>query len=136
MRRKGRYLSETFVRSEDARRWARETECRVDRGEAPTSARAGRVASFGDLIDLHIADMCEVGKAPGRSKHATLEMLKRELGNLKFNQIDRERLVQFGRARAAQGAGPVTLSIDIGIIRLALSHAAAVVRFATHEAPR
>ena len=61
-RRKGRHPNETFVRSDDAKRGARETECRVDRGEAPTSARARRVASFGDLIDLHIADTCEVGQ--------------------------------------------------------------------------
>lgn len=37
-----------------------------------------------------------------------------------------ERLIQFGRARSKAGAGPVTLGIDIGAIRLALSYASAV----------
>jgi integrase len=101
-------------------------EGRIDRGELPTSARARGVATFEDLIDLHIADMSEVGKAPGRSKDATLVMLKRELGKLRMTQLDRELIVQFGRKRAAQGAGPVTLAMDIGAIRLVLSHAAAV----------
>ncbi len=35
-------------------------------------------------------------------------------------------MVKFGRKRAAEGAGPVTVSMDIGVIRLAMSHAAAV----------
>lgn len=101
-------------------------EGRIDRGEMATSARARGVATFGQLVDLHVADMKDVGKAPGRSKDATLAMLKRELGAVKMTHIDRERLIQFGRKRAEQGAGPVTLSMDIGAIRLVLAHAAAV----------
>jgi hypothetical protein len=84
------------------------------------------VKTLGDLIDLHIEDMKAVGRAPGRSKDATLAMLKRELGRLDMDEIDRERLVKFGRKRAAEGAGPVTVGMDIGAIRLVLSHAAAV----------
>lgn len=61
-------------------------EGRIDRGELATSARARDVATFEDLTDLHVADMSEVGKAPGRSKDATLLMLKRELGKLKMTQ--------------------------------------------------
>lgn len=126
VRRKGRYVSETFLRREDARRWAVEAERQVDRGHMPSSSRIGRLKSFADLIDLHVEDMKEVGKAPGRSKAATLEMLKRELGAAGMGDLDRERLVRFGRRRATQGAGPVTLSMDIGAIRLVLAHAAAV----------
>ena len=81
---------------------------------------------LGDLIDLHIADMKEVGKAPARSKEATLKMLKRVLGKRKLVGLDRDRFIDFGKARAAKGAGPVTPSIDIGIVRLVLQHAAAV----------
>jgi hypothetical protein len=95
------------------------------RRDADVGARSGH-RHFGDLVDLHIADMCEVAKAPGRSKDATLAMLKRELGKLRMTQLDRELIVQFGRTRAAQGAGPVTVAMDIGAIRLVLSHAAAV----------
>lgn len=126
VRRKGRALSESFIRYEDARNWAVEAERQIDRGETPQSSRVARVKTLGDLIDLHVEDMKSVGKAPGRSKDATLQMLKRELGKLTLADIDRERLVKFGRARAAAGAGPVTVSMDIGAIRLVVSHAAAV----------
>lgn len=118
VRRKGRYVSETFLRREDARQWAIEAERQIDRGQAPSNSRIGRLKSFADLIDLHVEDMKDVGKAPGRSKAATLEMLKRELGPVGMGDLDRERLVKFGRQRAAEGAGPVTLSMDIGATRI------------------
>ncbi len=126
VRRKGRALSESFVCYEDARNWAIDAERQIDRGETPLTSRIARVTTLGELIDLHVEDMKSVGKAPGRSKDATLQMLKRELGKLKLVEVDRERLVNFGRARAAAGAGPVTVSMDIGAIRLVVSHAAAV----------
>lgn len=126
VRRKGRSISETFVRYEDAKRWAVEAERQVDRGETPATSRIGRLHTFGDLIDLHISDMKEVGKSPRRSKDATLRMLKRELGSLNMVEIDRDRIVRFGRMRALQGAGPTTVSIDVGTIKLVLQHAAAV----------
>jgi hypothetical protein len=53
-------------------------------------------------------------------------MLQRELGTVRINALDRERLNQFGSAPSDAGAGPVTLGIDIGMIGLVLSRAAAV----------
>ncbi|MER9874597.1 site-specific integrase [Mesorhizobium sp. M0195] len=126
VRRKGRYVSETFLRRDDARRWATETERQVDRGETPTKSRIARLKTFGELIDLHIDDMCDVGKSPRRSKAAALDMLRRHLGKCNIAALDRERLIRFGRDRADQGAGPMTLGIDIGFIKLILAHAAAV----------
>ncbi|WP_421930905.1 integrase [Phenylobacterium sp.] len=126
VRRKGRTVSETFVRYDDAKKWGLDAERQIDRGETPTLSKVGKLQSFGDLIDLHIADMTDVGKPPGRSKDATLAMLKRRLGSRNMVELDRERLLSFGLERAAEGAGPMTLSIDIGMIKLILSHAAAV----------
>lgn len=126
VRRKGRYVGETFLRHDHAREWATEVEHEIDRGKSPVARRARSIKTFGHLIDLHIDDMKEVGKALGRSKTATLEMLQRELGFLKMTELDRERLIKFGRQRAANGAGPVTLGQDIGAIKLVMSHAAAV----------
>lgn len=126
VRRKGHCLSETFLRRDDAKTWATETERQIDRGETPKPSRIAGLSTFGELIDLHIADMKEVGKAPGRSKDATLRMLKRRLGRLRLEQLDRERLLRFGRERAAEGAGPVTLSVDIGYIKTIIVGAAAI----------
>ena len=70
--------------------------------------------------------MCEVGKPPRRSKAATLKTLKRDLGKEKIGHLDRQKLIDYGKRRADQGAGPVTLGIDIGVIKMIITHAAAV----------
>jgi hypothetical protein len=77
-------------------------------------------------VQLHIEDMVAVGTSPRRSKAANVRMLQRDLGTVRISTVDRERLIQYGRARSEAGAGPVTLGIDIGTIGLVLSHAAAV----------
>lgn len=70
--------------------------------------------------------MCEVGKPPRRSKAATLTTLKRDLGKEKIGHLDRSTLIDYGKMRAEQGAGPVTLGIDIGVIKMIITHTAAV----------
>lgn len=124
VRRKGKYVNNTFLRRKDAEEWALETERRIDRGEPSTVRREGR--TFGDLVRLHRADLEEVGKRFGRSKSASLTFLEQRLGQLRLSELDRERLIQFGKERAREGAGPITLGIDLGYIKTILCHAAAV----------
>lgn len=126
VRRKQSYASETFLRHEDARKWAIATERRIDLGEALRKAATADPTTLGDLVDLHVDDMREVGKAPRRSKRFTFDALKAKLGKVKFKNLTRERLIQFGKDRAKEGASPVTLSADFGYLKLVLTHAAAV----------
>ncbi len=126
IRRKGRYASDTFLRRNDAHRWARQAETRVDQGLAPNKSSVSRLRTFGNIIDLHIADMCEVGKPLRRSKAATLTTLKRDLGKEGIGHLDRQKLIDYGKMRAEQGTGPATLGIDIGVIKMIIIHAAAV----------
>ena len=46
IRRKGRYASETFLRRDDAHRWARQAETRVDQGLAPNKSSVSRLTTF------------------------------------------------------------------------------------------
>jgi len=126
VRRKGRYVSQTFRRHDTAQKWARDIEDRIDQGERPTSRPEVDKQTFGHLIDLHIKDMKDVDKAPRRSKSATLDALKVQLGQIKLGDLTRERLIQFGRDRAQQGAGSATVNMDFSYIKLVVTHAAAV----------
>jgi integrase len=85
-----------------------------------------RRTSFGTLIEVHIKDSKEIGRPLLRSKAMCLEKLKSDLGREKLIGLTRERLIAYGKARANQGAGPVTLAMDLGYIRTILVHAAAV----------
>lgn len=126
IRRKGRYANETFHRRDEAHKWARQAETPVDQGLSPNKSSAARLATFGDLVDLHIDDMCAVGRPARRSEAATLATLKNDLGSERIGHIDRAMLIEYGRKPAKKGAGPVTLGIDIGVIMRVSTHAAAV----------
>lgn len=130
VRRKGAYVAETFLRKTEAQDWAREAEIAIDRGLKPP--RRGQPApkkgqtTLGHLIDLHIADMNDVGRELARSKKFILSLLKDRLGRLSFEALTRERLVEYGRERAREGAGPATLTIDFAYLNTIITHAAAV----------
>ena len=126
VRRKTRYVAETFRRRKDGEEWALEMERNIDRNGSSKPRAVWNVRTFGDLIDLHDEDMHEVGKPPRRSKAAVMASLKTALGSVKLPALNRERLIEFGRKRAKQGAGPATLAIDLSFIRTIITHAAAV----------
>jgi integrase len=70
--------------------------------------------------------MKSVGRAIGRSKAFTLVSLKKELGKVRLGDLGRERLIAFGRKRAKDGAGPITVGMDLGYIRTLLADGAAI----------
>jgi hypothetical protein len=62
-----------FLRRKDADQGELEAERNIDRGVDPNSPDPKSVRTFGRIIDLHIADHKEIGKAIRRSKSAVLE---------------------------------------------------------------
>jgi integrase len=111
----------------DAEEWALEVERSIDRGVPIKRSRPNEQPKiFADLITLHIDDLVEVGKPIRRSKAAVMESLKISLGRVRISDLTRERLIEFGKKRAKQGAGPATLAIDFSFIRTVMSHVAAV----------
>ncbi len=126
VRRKGKYLTGTFLRKKDAEEWGLEIERNIDRGVLPNSPDPKSVRTFAKIIDLHIMDHQEVGKPIRRSKAAVLEALRVSLGEMRIHEMKRNKLIEYGKTRAKVGAGPTTLAIDFSFIGTLLTHAAAV----------
>ncbi|MFM9941815.1 MAG: hypothetical protein ACKVP7_20210 [Hyphomicrobiaceae bacterium] len=118
IRKHSHSISRTFRLKAQADSWVREQETRIDKGETPMGDVPASRETF--------ADLAEVGRAFGRSKEATLLRLKDSLGSTRVNHISRDGLVQFAKKRAKEGAGPVTIGIDISFVGTVLEHAAAV----------
>ncbi len=128
VRHRRQSASKTFRIKTQAERWAREQQDRIERGQAATTRQDTASDTIGDLIKLHMDDMAEVGKPAQRSKAAVLLRLKedRDVGKQRPAHLTREGIIQFGRRRAKEGAGPVTLSADLGFLKTVLDHAAAI----------
>jgi hypothetical protein len=76
IRRKSHVLSWTFLIKKDAEACGRRIEFDIDKGKVPTEKSALTVKTVADLIDLHIADMTQVGKKTGRSKQYSLDLIR------------------------------------------------------------
>ena len=126
VRRGGQSHSRTFRLKADAEAWAREAEDAIRRGKTPNAPHILLSTTLGNLIDLHIQDMLEVGKSPRRSKTYTLERLNATIGHLPLTRITRGELIDYAKWRRAEGAGPVTIGMEIGYLKTILTHAAAV----------
>ncbi len=117
VRRKGKYASRTFLRKCDAEGWAVQAERDIDQGKRPAQRLRTKAPSFGDLVDLHIQDLVEVGKRMRRSKQHVLRRLKEDLGHTPLTELTKAEFIAFGRRRAKEGAGPATLAIDFSSAR-------------------
>jgi hypothetical protein len=89
------------------------TDC-VDIGRRP-GLRAqfnAHVSGSNARGDLHLDELAQVGKTVRRSKSMVLRALHVSLGRVNLRDVTRYRLIEFGKKRAAQGAGSATLAID------------------------
>jgi hypothetical protein len=68
VRRKTRYVAETFRRRKDGEEWALDMERNIDRNGSSKPRVVRNVGTFGDLIDLHDEDMREVGKRSAKRR--------------------------------------------------------------------
>ncbi len=63
VRRKGQTASRSFRLKSDADAWAREAEDQIGRGKSIDAVHVDATTTFAEIIDLHIRDLAEVGKA-------------------------------------------------------------------------
>lgn len=75
VRRKTRYVAETFQRRKDGEEWALEMELNIDRGGESKARIRNKVRTFGDLIDRHSQDMQPTRNSPARVARASLEAM-------------------------------------------------------------
>ena len=76
VRRRGLYRNATFDKKSEARDWAAIVESQATHVAAGGFAPVPKNATVADLIEKYV----ETTKAGGKTKTATLEMLKREIG--------------------------------------------------------
>ncbi len=124
IRRQGRHTSRTFRFRAEADSWAQAYES--DHGVTEKVERDVTDCTFEGLIDLYFQDMQEAGYAVGRTRLHFLERIRPTLGQLKLSELTRPKLIEFGRTRAKEGAGPSTLNYNFSDIQSILTHTEAV----------
>lgn len=132
MRRQGSLpLSKTFETKTAALAWARGVESDIDKGRAKGGAPPGTVA---DMLDRYELEMRRL-RPFGRSKLSSLGLLRKGLGHVRLRDLDAAIVIRFARERHAQGAGPVTVTVDLAYLGTVLRTARALWRWHVSDEP-
>lgn len=113
VRRGGTHRGATFTLKRDAEAWAREAERQAEHVAAGGFAPAPKGATLADLIDVYVETFA---KTPGKTKEATLAMLRRDLGKVRLSALNAVVLRDFIDRRVKDGAGGVTIAADLSFL--------------------
>lgn len=122
VRRSGLYRAATFTSKREARDWSIGIEAQAAHISASGFAPVPKTATVADLIDKYNEAFT---RDQGRTKAATLAMLKRQIGKVKLTHLSAVVLRDFIDRRQEDGAGGVTISAD-------LSYLSAVIKWGRH----
>ncbi|HYN60126.1 MAG TPA: hypothetical protein VET87_11315, partial [Rubrivivax sp.] len=117
VRRSGIYRAATFQTRREAKDWAAAIETQAHHIAASGFAPVPKGATLADLIDKYVET---VAKLPGKTKAATLAMLKRDLGKVKLSSLSAIVLRDFIDRRSEAGAGGVTIAADLSFLSAVL----------------
>lgn len=113
----GIYRGRTFDRKRDAKAWASAMESQARSVAAAGFAAPPPKATLADLIDAYGE---QVTKRPGKTKAATLRMLRERIGAAKLASMNAGVLRDFIDRRAKDGAGGVTIAADLSFLSAVL----------------
>ncbi|MDL9997258.1 site-specific integrase [Variovorax sp. J22P240] len=114
VRRKGIDRTATFQSKPEARKWAAEIEAQVRVVAAGGHAPLPSATTVSQLVDLY--NESGITDKQGRTKRASLAMLRREIGNVKVSQLSAITLRDLIDRRQKQGAGGVTIAADLSFL--------------------
>ncbi len=117
VRRGGFYRAATFPLKRDAEAWAKAIESQAHQVAASGYAQPPKGATLADLIDSYTE---KHAKAAGRTKTATLAMLRDRLGKVKLAALTALVLRDFIDKRIEDGAGGVTIAADLSFLSAVL----------------
>lgn len=111
VRRKGyKPVTSSHNTKGEAQRWAARIEGDIENQEA-----AGLDMLITDMVDRYL-DELETHNPPGRTKRASLEMIRRYLGDRRSSRLSAEAIVNFARDRAVY-CSPATVQQDMIYLR-------------------
>lgn len=119
-------ITETFSTKSEAQAWARKIEAKIDAGDYTASSSATLAQVIVEYRKLRESGGREV--LDTSNEHYQLDRLARWLGKMRVEALEVEHLVEFARARRAEGAGPYTVNMDISKLGTVLRHMAPLLK--------
>lgn len=118
----GFYRSQTFDQEKIAKKWAKEIEQQLKLSTGGDYIDPPKDANFEDLVSVYEDQVGKV-KEFGKNKKAVLKSLKAKIGKVKLRSMSEAAVRDFVDRRVMEGAGGVTIGIDLAYLRTVLSWA-------------
>jgi len=113
-------LSKTFPTKTLAQEWARSIEQSIDAVKF-SDDRVGGAIPFRVLVDQYVEEFDN--ESFGRTKGNSLKMTKAKIGGVNVGDLTGDRWLEFVKGRTAEGAGGVTVSLDLTYAKQVLTTA-------------
>lgn len=117
VRRGGVYRAATFPTKREAKDWAAGVEAQAHHIAAGGYAPIPKGATVADLVDKYLET---IPTEPGKTKAATLAMLKDRIGQVRLASLNAVVLRDFIDRRLKEGAGGVTIAADLSFLSAVL----------------
>jgi integrase len=117
VRRGGVYRAATFPTKREAKDWAAAIESQAHHIAAGGYAPIPKGATVDDLIDKYLET---IATEPGKTKAATLAMLKDRIGKVRLASLNAVVLRDLIDRRLKEGAGGVTIAADLSFLSAVL----------------
>lgn len=118
----GFYRAQTFDLQKTAKKWAKEVEQQLKLSTGGDYIDPPKEASLEDLVSVYEEHVGKV-KVFGKNKKAVLKSLKAKIGHIKLRALSEVMVRDFVDRRVKEGAGGVTIGIDLAYLRTVLSWA-------------
>lgn len=118
----GFYRAQTFDLEKNAKKWAKEIEQQLKLSTGGDYIDPPKDANFEDLVSVYEDQVGKV-KEFGKNKKAVLKSLKAKIGKVKLRSMSEAAVRDFVDRRVKEGAGGVTIGIDLAYLRTVLSWA-------------
>jgi integrase len=121
VRRKGsKPVSKYFSSHLEAQKWAREQEVEADRGQ---NTAPGLRLTVGALVRTYKENL---SKTYGTTKEWNLQLLEKQLGHVRLEEVSGPSIVSFIQRREREGAGPSTNGQTLSYLRTVIRHGGAL----------
>lgn len=114
--------SKIFAKKKDAEAWSKSIESQLKQAASGDLIDVPADATLRQLIELY-EEQVEPVKPFGKNKKAVLKATKKKIGAVKLAALGKNIIRDFVDLRVREGAGGVTISIDLSYLRTILSWA-------------
>ena len=114
--------SKIFAKKKDAEAWSKSIESQLKQAASGDLIDVPADATLRQLIELY-EEQVEPVKPFGKNKKAVLKATKKKIGDVKLAVLGKNVIRDFVDLRVKEGAGGVTISIDLSYLRTILSWA-------------